>query len=196
MGTSVGTRWICLRFQGLSKLTTKRLWEQTGRKNKKRRTTKGNGMESLEIRIDRNMCFVNCFFFFFSFSVLKGRGPCYFVSLLTMHAASIFLGTQYEERAWPRASTRTKGAKGRDFAVRTIINGFDLNFLFVWPPLMFLLVDRLLSCNLFFSLFIYFSLPPLPPFRLFGSYWSIEWKKVSTSVKIHGWLWKGFFQTV
>lgn len=92
-----------------------------------------------------------------------------------------------------RVRPREQKEPREDFAVRTIINGFDLNFLFVWPPLMFLLVDRLLSCNLFFSLFIYFSLPPLPPFRLFGSYWSIEWKKVSTSVKIHGWLWKGFF---
>lgn len=52
-------------------------------------------MESLEIHIDRNIAsvfrelFLFPSLFFFSF-VLKGRGPCYFVSSLTMHAASIF----------------------------------------------------------------------------------------------------------
>lgn len=87
-------------FRGLSKLTTKRLRKQVG---KKRRTTKGNGMESLEIHIDHNIASVLLFllfpslFFLFSF-VLKGRGPCYFVSSLTMHAASIFGNNTRRER--------------------------------------------------------------------------------------------------
>lgn len=62
-----------------------------------------------------------------------------------------------------------KGAKGRDFAARTIINGFDSNFLFVCPPLMFLFVDRSspTSCNLFpRCLFIFFPTFPFQTFRL------------------------------
>lgn len=78
----------------------KRLRKQTG---KKRRRRKGNGTESLEIHIDRNIASAFRYLFLFLlfpslFFVLKGRGPCYFVSSLTMHAASIFGNNTRSER--------------------------------------------------------------------------------------------------
>lgn len=141
-------------------------------------------MESLEIHIDHNIASVLLFLLFpslfFSFFLCPERKRTLLFRQLAYNARRQHFWEQYEERAWPRASTRTKGAKGRDFAARTIINGFDLNFLFVCPPLMF--VDRSrASCNLFFfSLFIYF--PPLffSPFQTFRLLLIYRPKEVST----------------
>lgn len=81
----------------------KRLRKQTGKK--RRKEEEGKVMErkvwKFTLIVISQVRFVTCFFFFSSllfFFVLKGRGPCYFVSSLTMHAASIFGNNTRSER--------------------------------------------------------------------------------------------------
>lgn len=159
-------------FQGLSKLTTKRLRKQAGRKTRKEEQRKVT-MESLEIHIDRNIARVFRELFLFPslfFFLCPERKRTLLFRQLAYNARRQHFWEQYEERERGRVRPREqKGAKGRDFAARTIINGFDSNFLFVCPPLMFLFVDRSspTSCNLFpRCLFIFFPTFPFQTFRL------------------------------